>query len=799
MIFTNNFTESVIVFLFKHTDLLFPLVVANPVANANGALAAYEETVDPGKTTSTLSHLNRPCYVGIKRKGPPPLYLGRFGLYLVTPTLTIYPDSAQLELTSQPDLQWTNRPVPVDPNPRLTSTDLAQPLPKAPGYVVGVGKASVGDPAAADRLSQLPMQGWADPSQLTTDIESPLIARAFIIGDPSQQSRFVLVVADIWSCTIAIKQEVIRRLQRGNDAIPYRDDNIWIAGTHTHSGPAGFSHHFLYNATAFGFDAHVFECIVTGIVQAIENAHMDIGPGKVFVNNGNVRELGSELGRNRSAAAFNMNPQSDRNVFPTQTDEEMLLLKFVKDGVNAGDPDVPVGALTWYGIHPTSRGKTNTLVNGDLKGRAAVLFEDDAGSIPNARKTFVAAFANACGGDVSGNFDPGAAPGVFDPPLNTNSKYKDRMENAAKVQCKTARQIFDKASTELSGPLGIEYQFIDLPVRTGVSGALGISMAAGSVEDGGPSIIPEGVALFDPSKPNLTTHGPLAAVTLLISPLIRQLLTGLAAILNGASLIGTANNLIGSMSPPAQQTLGHFPKPIMLMTGAILPVPFTPNILPIQLLQIGRFALLGVPAEVSTVAGLRLKRAVAPALSKLEVTYIAVGTYANGYSQYITTTEEYGAQHYEGASTLFGPATLPAYEKAFQGLATALVARKTVVHDALAPDLRGTVFTKSRMTFRNLSKATVRFRIFLVSDSTYSLRLFPAGNFVVLPNGGERAVIVPFPSNFLPNVQVVIGSSSISRTRPPKRCLFPLTSDLVVILPNGTETTCPYFPTSRKI
>jgi neutral ceramidase len=796
MIFTNNFTESVIVFLFNQSDLLFPLVVADPIANPNLALAAYEEMVDPGKTTSTLNYFNRPCYVGIKLKGI--LGAGRFGPYLVTPTLTIYPDNAQLELKGQPDLLWTNRPVPLNTNTRLTPKDLAQPLPKTPGYVIGVGKASVGDPAAADSKSKLPMQGWADSSQLTTRIESPLIARAFIIGDPAQQSRVVLVVADIWSCTIAIKQEVVRRLQQGGDGIPYREDNIWISGTHTHSGPAGFSHHFLYNATAFGFDAHVFECIVAGIVQAIENAHTDIGSGKVYVNNGSVRQLGGEIGRNRSATAFNMNPKSDRDVFPNQTDDEMLLLKFVKAGVKAGDPEVPVGSLNWYGLHPTNRGFKNTLVNGDNKGRAAILFENDAVSIPNVRENFVAAFANACCGDVSGNFNPGAPTGVFDPPLNTNQVYQDRMENAATVQNKVARLIFDKASTELTGPIGIMHQFIDLPARTGVSGAIGISMAAGSVEDGGPKLIPEGVALSDPTDLTKTTFGPLALATAVIMPLINQILASLTAILNGSTLISAANNLQSSILPSTQLTIGHYPKPIMLMTGAMKPIPFTPNILPVQLLQIGRFALLGVPGEVSTVAGLRLRRAVAGSLSKREVNFIAVGTYANGYSQYITTPEEYDIQHYEGASTLFGRDTLYAYEKAFRGLADALVARNTVIHDSIAPDLKNAVFSKSRMTFRNLSKAKVRFRIFLVSDTTYTWRLFNEGDFEVQPNGGERAVIIPFPWNFLPNVQVVIGSSTISGTRPPKRCLFPGTSDLVVIQPNGTETSCSYFPTSRN-
>lgn len=40
----------------------------------------------------------------------------------------------------------------------------------------------------------------------------------------------------------------------------------------------------------------------------------------------------------------------------------------------------------------------------------------------------------------------------------------------------------------------------------------------------------------------------------------------------------------------------------------------------------------------------------------------------NTYSSYITTREEYGAQRYEGASTIYGPSTLDAYIQALHYL-----------------------------------------------------------------------------------------------------------------------------------
>ena len=62
-------------------------------------------------------------------------------------------------------------------------------------------------------------------------------------------------------------------------------------------------------------------------------------------------------------------------------------------------------------------------------------------------------------------------------------------------------------------------------------------------------------------------------------------------------------------------------------------------------------------------AGRRLRTTVLEAMSAAGVTKLALGTYANEYSQYITTREEYSSRQYEGASTLFGPHTLAAYQQ----------------------------------------------------------------------------------------------------------------------------------------
>lgn len=48
---------------------------------------------------------------------------------------------------------------------------------------------------------------------------------------------------------------------------------------------------------------------------------------------------------------------------------------------------------------------------------------------------------------------------------------------------------------------------------------------------------------------------------------------------------------------------------------------------------------------------------------------VVIAGLTNTYSSYVTTREEYAAQRYEGASTIFGPSTLDAYIQAIISIA----------------------------------------------------------------------------------------------------------------------------------
>ena len=97
-------------------------------------------------------------------------------------------------------------------------------------------------------------------------------------------------------------------------------------------------------------DEHNSECIVAGIVAALEKAKTDLAPGEIFFNvqdittdaGGSVQHIGEQ----RSLGAYNKN--TDKDQFTSNVDSRMWLLKFTHKGQGV------VGMLNWYAIHPTS-------------------------------------------------------------------------------------------------------------------------------------------------------------------------------------------------------------------------------------------------------------------------------------------------------------------------------------------------------------------------------------------------------------------------------------------------------------
>jgi neutral ceramidase len=94
-----------------------------------------------------------------------------------------------------------------------------------------------------------------------------------------------------------------------------------------------------------------------------------------------------------------------------------------------------------------------------------------------------------------------------------------------------------------------------------------------------------------------------------------------------------------------------------------------PTAVPLTVARIGDRLIATIPGEATAELGRRTRAAVLRASRRAGIRRVVVAGYANEYASYFTTPEEYGAQHYEGGTTVYGPASGPFITASLAGLA----------------------------------------------------------------------------------------------------------------------------------
>ena len=481
-------------------------------------------------------------------------------------------------------------------------------------WLVGAGIADVtGEPW------NVGLMGYGMRFQRSAGIHLRQRSRAFVLVDRATDKRLVYVVADIGMFFRNVREAVLAEL----DNNLYGADNVVLTATHTHAGVGGYSCYRLYNMTTDGFRPHTYRAIVDGVLESIRRAEADLAPGRLVLSRGELHDASV----NRSPQSFAQNPAEDRDAFPGAVDPSTTLLRLERDGEL-------VGAINWFATHGTSLTNRNLLVSGDNKGYAAYHWERlVAGGDYLGDTSLITAFAQTNAGDMSPNV-PDATQGPTD----------DEYENARIIgtrQFDAAHKLATSDGTEVTGGLETRLRHVKLPGldidpsftpdgrphRTGHA-VLGAAFAAGTKEGPGAGFCHEGVdanrAMFAVSK----------------------------AIYRVRPGVGHAQH----------------PKTMFIPCGML---GWTADVLPIQLVRIGPLVLIAVAQEVTIVAGLRLRRAVADVLGTT-IDHVLVQGYANDYAGYLTTPEEYDAQRYEGGHTMFGRWQLAAYLQEVTRLATAM-------------------------------------------------------------------------------------------------------------------------------
>ncbi|KAF8840456.1 Neutral/alkaline nonlysosomal ceramidase [Paxillus ammoniavirescens] len=549
-------------------------------------------------------------------------------------------------------------------------------------YLIGVGIGDVTGPVVETN-----MMGYASLSQTDTGLHMRQRSRAFIIADPSNPtsptSRILLISSDICMGDTGVRRSILSALS--SDPVfggLYTASNTALVGTHSHSGVGGYLEDLLPQVSSLGYVNQTAQAIVDGTLEAIRKAHISLAPGSVRAGNTTL----SGANRNRSPSAYVANPEDERARYQYDQDKELSVLRL--DDTNGN----PRGLISFFAVHGTSLYNNNTLVSGDNKGMAAYLYESyiEPNSMPG-NTTFVAAFVQSNVGDTSPNTLGAYCESPGKPYNGEPCEYEHSTCGGRTEDCRgrgPAFRVSDYASNFLIGtaqfeaarevmessPPKVIFTSPDTTIET--ANATTLTDVRGAVKSvhvymdmmNHTFTLPNGTiartcpAALGYSFAGGTSDGP-----------------GAFDFIQGVNSSAPRNPfweiVKGAVSPyPSQEQIAcHYPKPILLNTGyANTPYQWSPHTVDVQMLRVGNFIVLVIPGELTTMAGRRMREALRAQLISSGIlddsAYVVIAGPANTYGHYVTTREEYSVQRYEGASTIFGPATLEAYINMYNAL-----------------------------------------------------------------------------------------------------------------------------------
>jgi neutral ceramidase len=505
----------------------------------------------------------------------------------------------------------------------LTIEVPSYPIPGvSPGgrFVAGVGEADLTPPPG------LPMGGHSIAGWVARGYWTRLHARAFFFRD-GQGGTAALVSSELFAIPAGLRAKVAERAAaRG---VPIAPQGLILAATHTHHGPGNYMSSKLYNGFSSlwpGFHQPLFDFLAERITDAVVMAAEDARKNE-RLRHSVALHAGSlpELLRNRAINAFFRNPEAGglllppacstpcdldavryRAVDPTLTVLELLR---EKDGLPKR-----IGLLVFLAVHSTALSHENPLYASDFTGWAMTRLQRaaEAGGTP-----VVAGFFNGAEGDVSPRWLRQDRTDAERLGALLADAVERTLESPARSDAEPAVEALSEAFRV--NPPGPEAQGLAATPEFGIA-------SIGGAEDGRTALEHFGWHSGVRGAPRAGQGVKAPALDLPSIPLLKAL----------------------------------------KVTHLLAPASDFPSDLPVSILRLGPVSIGTVPVEMTTAMGRRLR----DSLQKLEAprTFVLVGL-ANEYLSYVTTPEEYDAQEYEGASTLFGPRTGPVIVRFLEVLA----------------------------------------------------------------------------------------------------------------------------------
>jgi neutral ceramidase len=528
----------------------------------------------------------------------------------------------------------------ASPRPVARSLTTTPAPPASADLRVGIARVDITPPPG------LATFGHALDSHVTNGYWTRLYCRIFVLQS-SAGGKFALVPCDLAGISALLHHAVIDLVADDASLHDIPGTHVLIAATHTHAGPAHYFESPAYAGSAStrlpGFDPEMVKFLAGKIVEGIREAAKSMQPAAARWRH----DVLWGVTRNRSLAAYHANPvpvsfgapelPSDALPEERAIDPRLDVLELEK--VDAGNKNVgPLGWLVFFAMHPTVLPASNRLLGADTHGVISRLLEshlrrtnqqpsDGTAVAPKPDESaqpddpLVAVF-NTNEGDMS----PKWMAGNYDEVVTVARKVAEKAAAGHRLSTAKWRRQLTLDGHYLqrrlsSAPLLNERDHLCQDPELGNAAGHGGSDHRSSIDSVFPMSSDIDTSRCDCQKPK------------------RGLLGGLQRLLLGQSIQRYPEDVAFAMLRIDDVWLTFMPAELTVHAGALVND------------RVRRFA--GRHAE-ARIVGL-----------------------ANGYIQYITTEAEYGMQHYEGGSTLYGPKSAEFFADQAEILARAMVGQRT--------------------------------------------------------------------------------------------------------------------------
>lgn len=495
--------------------------------------------------------------------------------------------------------------------------------------VAGAGQADITPPQMGYFLG-----GWTRADRLALGQSTRLYANTMVLQ--RGKTKIALVAAELFAIAAGLQEDIARRLKdRG-----FNKKNVILAASHTHSGPGGFFNNPTYNTAAPSLetatdinsfigllapgpaDPQLYTFLVKRIAESIKRADKDRAPAEAAWGRSELKRLTQnrsieahlrDHGITVSRARANPGMDPDGRIHTISPDVDVLRVdKVIKQ--DGQKTRIPIGAWSSFANHGTVVHSETQEYSGDHHAAAWRVFAAKVRKAGNvpAGQTVVNAYPNGAEGDQT-------------------------------------------AGIQNIGPAAAE--------RVGTKEAKAMLKAwrhAGKALDKRPDLDLRWTRACFCGKQTAT--GPVGAKGVVGVPFLTGSDEGRGPLYDYAGLV-----LEGLTSPVNDPIQGN---------KVQAPVANPPPAVPLSVVRIGDQAVVSVPGEATKEVGVRIEEAVVQAMRGSGVKRAVIAGLSGDFIQYITTPEEYMAQSYEGASTLYGRNEGTFLTEALAGLATDLARGK---------------------------------------------------------------------------------------------------------------------------